>query len=323
MIALVAPLLAFALQDIREGTYTHRDYKVRFVASKEWTLKKGESDSILCEFADPKKQLQGWLFTMPQTGDTLDANAELLELVLKALAWVETSEFKCLREEKLDRSPGHWMQREYTTTGKDQVTRLTVRYVRREERLFIVALRCDGSAWDKLQETVGRGLDGFEFTDSKKREPEAGFRYDPWEAWNSFGVGSAVTTQPGHKGYKTIMTLKEKRENEIVVSQYSIMKTGDEELKFAVKEEILKKESGEKKEIVTDCRWCGKPTVDHKKPKVEEGALKIGEREVRTKTITEYDCKGAETGKRVYSTEVPGWLVQDRGVTVISFETLK
>lgn len=156
-------MVAFGLQEIRKGTHTHREYKVRFAVPKDWTLKKGESDSILCEGVDPKEQLRAWLFTMKAAGDTLEADAQLMKLVLKEV----------------------------------------------------------------------------------------------------------------------------------------------------------------EKETPIDCRWCGELLMDHKKPKIEEGTLKIGAREIKTKTVTEYDCRGAERERGVHSTEVPGWFVQGRSAKVISFEVKK
>ncbi len=154
-------------------------------------------------------------------------------------------------------------------------------------------------------------------------KPAPSFEFDWWKSWDSFAVGSTVTYQmPGDMRIRK--TIKSKSDKEIVLTSVALMKKGDEWSELSSNEEkIIKPSEPPRFNLPEKCGQCQKPFADHKKPEIQTGKAKLGEQEINTHTFILFNCEGKEVMKSVYSTDVPGWLLDIGTMKVLEFKVAK
>ncbi len=138
----------------------------------------------------------------------------------------------------------------------------------------------------------------------------AEFKYDMWEAWNSFEKGSSVSLELKSNGrtmMKNTTTIVGKGDEAITVED-AIERSGGGK-------DVLQRKIAKPPASVTppECAMCKKP---HKAPesKESEEKLKVADRELECHVV-ETTCYGCDaqvmsTTRIWYSDEVPGWIVQ-------------
>lgn len=135
----------------------------------------------------------------------------------------------------------------------------------------------------------------------------AGFKYDMWEAWNSFKEGSSVTMETEAMGTKTVMTTTiDKKEAERIATKMTMEVAG---------QKIENPGEVKKPGTATGSAKCPKCSKDHKSDSKEsKESVEVGGKKLDCVVLdtTAYDCDGKEVGKSKMwcSKEVPGWTVK-------------
>lgn len=148
-------------------------------------------------------------------------------------------------------------------------------------------------------------------TESRAQETET-FRFDEWEAWNSFAVGSWVefATVSDTSVTRSTWTIRSKSEDSIWVVE-SWVENGK---KRTLDRTIERVRDGSREHAL-----CGKPEKDHRPMEFKatgKKTVKIGKQEYECflGEETYYDCDGKVSSvyERTYHKSVPGWRVTTR-----------
>lgn len=135
----------------------------------------------------------------------------------------------------------------------------------------------------------------------------AGFKYDMWEAWNSFKEGSSVTMETEAMGNKTVMTTTiEKKEAERIGTKMTMEVAGQ---KIENPSEVKKPGTATGSAECPQCKKAHKSDSKESKDSVEVGGKKL---DCVVMDMTASDCEGKEAmkSKTWYCKEVPGWIVK-------------
>ncbi len=154
----------------------------------------------------------------------------------------------------------------------------------------------------------------------KPPEPKAQetFRYDPWEAWNSFDAGSFVEyKQDGPSGKATIRrSIDRKTEDVVTIKVTQFMKVGEKDSESTTHDQVKKPLEGAPPPADRPCITCKK--LHPKNITQDTTKLKIADQELECTRLesTVMDCQGKKIGtlSRYYSKDVPGWLVKMESV---------
>ena len=156
------------------------------------------------------------------------------------------------------------------------------------------------------------------------------FKYNRWDAWNSFEEGSRVKVHLKLKNLQTVTEryLKKKEEKIIRIIAEVTSTVREREYKAKPREEQIYKPR-ENADKPVKCGMCN----DHRSSDIKESKekLKVAGKSLTCikQQVTMYDCKGnvAEGGRITtwYSKKVPGWIVrvvsERLEINVTEFET--
>lgn len=145
------------------------------------------------------------------------------------------------------------------------------------------------------------------------------FKFDPWEAWNSFKEGSSVEFEMETAGRKMVMvkTIDKKEDEKISLKVVTKMDIGGT-LTETPSDETVSKPTKDSSAGDGKCPMCGTAYKDHKETgKWEKDVvLKVGDKELKCQVWTAGDkmCNGSDNSakgmKMWYCKDVPGHLAK-------------
>lgn len=162
-IALVAVLLASvaAGQEAKDGVYLHRELEIRVAVPRDWTLrtkefKEGWGAGTLVEFANPDGSLRGAL-VHEEASQKVERYAETVHKSLEGLKGLRA--LKKVREEKLARTTGTWLLREYEADLEDNDYRRVHVFINRGKHNFHFVQCGPEARWEELKAAATRNID--------------------------------------------------------------------------------------------------------------------------------------------------------------------
>lgn len=185
--------------------------------------------------------------------------------------------------------------------------------------LGLVTVGCDKKNPEPAKTDPGKTDPGK--TDPGKKDPiktdgGGAFKYDMWEAWNSFDKGAWVEQETASK-FGDMPESKSSMKSTITTK-------GDKEIKgdrsmsgMDMKDQLLatKPQGGGGGATSDTCQMpgCGKKLADHKKPETKNSTeeVEVAGKKLKCDVIesTNYDCKGekSSSSKSWFSKDIPGW----------------
>lgn len=318
----LAWILFLAFQDAQE--FKHDGLKVKFTVPKDWTLTQGEDDSTLAGVQ--KDSITGQL-THSESEASVESMAQACESAWKEMEGV--TDFKILRDEKLKKSPGDHLLREYAMTYSDTPYHYAMLYVRREGSHFQLYIAGSVEDFGKEKDGILEILNSFSFTDAKeepkkdepkkeepkkdepkKDEPKSGSGggggQHPWDAWAE-GSWVEFKTESETAGQVSVTSTKQ-----------TLVKKDAEEITVKVEGKMVKPAAMDYPASEMKIPRLGKgampgtATGDAKVLKQGEEELEIGGKKVKCKWVELEMTMGAGKGtQKVWtSDQVPGATVK-------------
>lgn len=181
---LAAGLMAIAsaaapMQD-SDRAYSNEKLGIELTVPEKWKIEK--SDEMLCEFSRGE-EAAGWL-----------AHREDAKLSLADFAAEQEKELggcKCLQEQKLKKSPGEWLRRDYSVETEDGTLRIVALFVKKESMLLSLMIAVETSQWEKFKEEVEKVAEGLKLSGDRKFQGWQDYKAGSWVIYEQVQSGSS------------------------------------------------------------------------------------------------------------------------------------